>query len=615
MGRQVYHTGPNAVPGVGPGSSAGSGFETAKKRDVRSAGRPEFFSIVLYFVLALGAYLPVLPGQSGQVPWCACDDTAQSIWFLRWTPFALIGDHTLLTSNWIDVGSGVNLVRNTSMPLLGLLAAPITLLNGPVAAFNVLLWLGVATSGTACFLVLRRAVTWTPAAFAGGLIYAFSSYMAGQGLGHLNLVFVPIPPMLMYVLYELLVLQRHSARRWGIGLGLLAAAQFLISAEILIDSAVIGVIGILILVLAHPSLVGGRLKHALIGGVWALAGAAPFVAYPLDVYFRGPQRFSGSPWHGSTFPMDLLGTVVPTMNQRLTTAGWAAVGDRLQPNLTENGAYLGIPLVLLLVFFVVRYRHVVLMRFAAAMAVVAWLLSLGPHLTVNGRQTAVPLPFDLFAHLPVLNSILAGRFTLFIDLFAGCVVAVGMNHLRTDLGKRKGFSEVIVASLITLLMMVALLPVLPRWPYPHVPVTSTTPTFFTTDEVDVIPSGGAVLTFPYPVYPENQAMLWQAVSSMRFRILGGYALIPGAGNAATDGPAAVTPATVPTTLIADYSGLPNPGPAATPADLRALVAQYGIVSLIVGPGGVDPAAAVALFTQTYGAPQVIGGVQVWTHLT
>ena len=71
----------------------------------------------------------------------------------------------------------------------------------------------------------------------GGLLYAFSSYIAGQGLGHLNLVFIPLPPIMVYVLYELVVRQRGSARRWGIALGLLAAAQFLISPELLIDAA------------------------------------------------------------------------------------------------------------------------------------------------------------------------------------------------------------------------------------------------------------------------------------------------------------------------------------------------------------------------------------------
>lgn len=582
---------------------------------MRSAGGPEFIGIVVYGLLALTAYLPVLPWQNSQVPWCACDDTAQSIWFLRWTPFAITHGHNPFISNWIDVSSGVNLVRNTSMPLLGTLMTPLTLTWGPVASFNFLLWLGIASSATACFLVLRSVVEWTPAAFLGGLMYAFTSYMAGQGLGHLNLVFVPIPPIMMYILFELLVLQRNSARRWGIGLGLLATAQFFISAEVLIDSVVIGIIGVLVLVAAHPAMVADRWRDALRGGIWAVVTSIPFVAYPLNVYFRGPQRFTGSVWHGVTYPMDLLSSFVPTINQRLTTMGWASLGDRLQPNLTENGGYLGIPLVLLLIFFVVRYRQVVAMRFAAVMAAAAWLLSLGPRLLIDGHRTVMPLPFDLFAHLPILNSLLAGRFTLFIDLFAGFVVGIGIDRLHSDLGRAKQqSSEIVNSAFVGLIMLVTLFPLLPRWPYPHVTVNSTTPAFFQNSAVDTIPAGSAVLTYPYPVFPENQAMLWQAVSSMRFRILGGYALVPGADNLASPGPAAVDPAAVPNTLIADFNGRANLGPAATPTDVRALVARYGISSIVVGNGGVYPAAATALFTDTYGPPRAVGGVLLWSPL-
>jgi hypothetical protein len=573
---------------------------------------PVAVAVVLYGVLALAAYLPVWPGQESQVPWCACDDTAQGIWFLRWTPFAF-GGHNLFTSNWIDVGSGVNLIRNTSMPLLGLLMAPLTLTRGPVASFTFLLWLGIVASGTACFLVLRKVVSSNSAAFVGGLLYAFSSYMAGQGLGHLNLVFVPIPPVLLYVLYELLVRQQHRARRWGIGLGLLAAAQFFISAEVLIDTIVIGVIAGLLLVATHPSQVVARSRHALGALAWAVLAALPFVAYPLDVYFRGPQRFVGSAWRGATYPMDLLSSFVPTMNQRVTTTGLASFGDRLQPNLTENGGYLGITLALLLIFLAVRYRKSIAMRAAVVMLVVAWLLSLGPHLHVDGHQTAVPLPFDLFVHLPVLDSILAGRFTLFVDLFAGLVIALGVDALHKDLARQRRFSPIGAVAVTGVLLAVALLPLIPRWPYPHVPVQSTTPTFFESSEVDVIPAGSAVLTFPYPVYPENQAMLWQAVSSMRFRILGGYALVPGDDNLASDSPV-VLPGSVASTLIADYQGTPVVGPAATPQELRGLVRSDKISSIVLGPGGVDPAAAIALFTRTYGAPKHVGGVLLWTHL-
>ena len=52
-------------------------------------------------------------------------------WFLAWTPFALGHGLNPFFTNYIDFPLGVNLASNTSVPLLGFLAAPVTLALGP----------------------------------------------------------------------------------------------------------------------------------------------------------------------------------------------------------------------------------------------------------------------------------------------------------------------------------------------------------------------------------------------------------------------------------------------------------------------------------------------------
>jgi len=109
-------------------------------------------------------------------------------------------------------------------------------------------------------------------------------------------------------------------------------------------------------------------------------------------------------------------------------------------------------------------------------------------------------------------------------------------------------------------------------------------------------------------------MLWQAESSMQFRILGGNVLIPGPGGKATNAPATVLPSSVPATLIADFNGLAIVGPAATPEDVRSLLHRYGVQTVIFGPGGVDPDAAIALFTEALGPSEIVGGARIWLDL-
>ena len=42
-----------------------------------------------------------------------------------------------------------------------------------------------------------------------------------------------------------------------------------------------------------------------------------------------------------------------------------------------------------------------------------------------------------------------------------------------------------------------------------------------------VPNGGVVLAFPYPRAHNDEPMLWQAADEMSFRLVGGYALVPG----------------------------------------------------------------------------------------
>ena len=92
-------------------------------------------------------------------------------------------------------------------------------------------------SATAAFVVLRKWQVWWPAAALGGLIYGFSPYMVGQGLGHVEMMFVPLPPFIVMTVVS--ILQRQgSQRRLGVQLGLLVAVQYLILPEVLASVAV-----------------------------------------------------------------------------------------------------------------------------------------------------------------------------------------------------------------------------------------------------------------------------------------------------------------------------------------------------------------------------------------
>src|SRR5206468_4024986 len=109
--------------------------------------------------LACLYYWPIGPFDASHVVGDrARGDAFQQAWYLHWTAFALSHGHNPLFSSYLNAPAGANLGVNTSMPLLGALGWPVTDNSNSIAAFNVLLRLGLALSALSMYLVMRRYV-------------------------------------------------------------------------------------------------------------------------------------------------------------------------------------------------------------------------------------------------------------------------------------------------------------------------------------------------------------------------------------------------------------------------------------------------------------------------
>ena len=170
--------------------------------------------------------------------------------------------HNPLLTDWGNYPYGVNGVTNLSMPLLGVLGAPVTLAFGAFVTTTLWFTLAFPLSALAGYALLRRWVRWRPAAFGGGLLYGFSPYLAAHGGSHLNLVFVPLPPLIFLVLTQITSGRARRAWPWGTALGGLCVAQFLISAEILASTVIVGAIGLVIAAAVQPDAARERWRFA-----------------------------------------------------------------------------------------------------------------------------------------------------------------------------------------------------------------------------------------------------------------------------------------------------------------------------------------------------------------
>jgi len=443
-------------------------------------------------------------------------DGALMTWFLQWTPHALQHGLNPLFSTHMNVPDGVNVMWNTSLLLPGLVLAPVTLAFGPVLSFNLLLALGLGLSAWCAALVFRRYVRSRVAALLGGLVYGFSPYMLAQSRGHLHLTLVFLVPLLLAVLDELLVRQRRHPLLAGAALGLLAAAQLFTGEEVLVFTAILGLAMVVVLAVLFPRQLRGRVGHALLGLTVAAVVFAALAAWPVWFQLTGPQHVSGDLHPVEKLATDLFGPVVPNRVQAITPEAALRVSSRFPGNLAETNGYLGIPLVLILIFTVVRWWRAPVVRVAAVLFLLALVLSMGARLVVGGRPTDLPLPWAAIDSLPLLESAVPNRFMLLADLFAGLLLAVFVDRALTWATAPRLGALVLTGA--------AFLALLPRGPLGGVPVE--VPAFFTGSEVQRIPAGSVALVAPAPAPGNAAPMFWQAMAGLRFRIPGGYFVGP-----------------------------------------------------------------------------------------
>lgn len=479
----------------------------------------------VYALAACLAYWPIGPLDAHHVVGCACSDPVQEVWFLNWTSFALVHGLNPFFTNYMLAPRGADLGANTSMPLLGLIGTPITLTLGPVATYNLLLRVAFAASALSMFLVLRRYTTRQLAAFGGGLLFAFSPYMVVHGQRHLFLIFLPLLPPLIPLIDAWLVRPRRSPLISGLLIGLVEGLEYLISPEVVLATFLMVLVALVTLAVLHRDVVRARLPALVSGGAVAVALFALLAGYPIWMLLHGAQHPHGPPHPVvdlDAFREDVLSVVVPTPAQAVSSSSLLRA-SHIPILVSENGLYLGVPLIALLVYVTIRCRKNQLVVVAAVVGVVAAILSLGTWLQVAGHEVFPVMPFRIVADIPILQNLEPARLTLFVQFAAAVIFAIGLDAVH-----RAGWTPTAARAANSLAVAavgaVALIPLVPGFPYLSPQVQA--PAFFTSKAVDVIPADAVALTFPFDYPPYNDAMIWQVASGMRFYIVGGDAFAP-----------------------------------------------------------------------------------------
>ncbi len=287
-----------------------------------------------------------------------------------------------------------------------------------------------------------------------------------------------------------------------------------------------------------------------------------------------------------------------------------------ESEVTEASGYIGVPLLVLTGFLAWRSRRSSRTQLAMALVVVAAVLSLGPHLAVDGRLTGIPLPFLLLDHIPLVDNLLPSRFSFEMSACLAAVVAFGLDDLHRAPARRghqhaaarKGRAGAAFA-VITLAVLIGTQ--LPEWPNQFgVKPTVTLPASLQR----AIPAGDPVaITYPYATYLTAEAMLWQADATFSFRLLGGYGYhtsTPDTGPSIL-GPNFMNPPELQQFLAGQDPpssyGPPLPVTAELVKETQTTLARYHVRLVIVDRSAPGSGPVMALFVAALGSPHSSAG--------
>jgi hypothetical protein len=567
---------------------------------------PLAISVAIYTLIAVLGWWSAWTSDPSRFAVPGGGDPGVSMWFLTWAPYTLLHPHNPLFSNFGNYPFGVNMVANTATLPLGYLLAPVTLLAGPVVSFNVLGTLSPILAACAGLAFVRRFTSWYPAAFGAGLLYGFSPYVVAQASGHLNLEFVALLPLILLVLHDLIVRQQGRPVPQGLLLGVLVVVQFFISSELLLDTGILAVAGVILIGVLDRGAIRSHMRYAVRGLSATAIVVVGALAYPVWFLFAGPGHVIG-PIQASPqeYRADLLAPILPDSFQHFAPSVFTRISNRFSVHTIENGSYLGLPLVAFLIVTVCVLRRTRVVLVAGLLGLCAFVLSLGSYLEVgNHDYTNIVLPETVIAKLPLLSNLIPARFSLFVTLFSAVVLAVALERLH----ETRLWGESRLASVVApLIIGTGLLgPLLPAWPFA---VQATTLPYFTSAAAQAIPLDSVVLVYPFPDEFYSNPQVWQASSFLRFKMPGGRFIVPEPGTrAAGTSRSSLTDSVLRKVALGDP---PKQSPvlrAEVDKELRA----WHVRTIVAAPAGANPAVAFDylrwLLRQ---APQESDGMMVW----
>ncbi len=382
-------------------------------------------------------YLP-----RGQLP--ETTDVASYVWDLWWVAHQLVHLGNPWFTTHMAAPVGIQLGFDTTMPLVGLVMSPVTLLFGPAAAFNLLT---IVMPGLLCYVMYRVGRLWLPSqagAIAAGAFFGLSSMLGEQDWAHLNIVagtlFLPM------TVEAAVRLRRSPGRRQAIILGLVLGASLLVDQESAVMAAILAALLLIPWLARHPA--RDRAAALILGAVIAIVVASPQLIAMIQQARAGGTAVSPHllAVTGTRYGVGLGDLFAPA--QRVGYYGFhqlaaASASSKYKGPTAESMPMFGLVLSIMAVIgLAVSWRRRSAWQLAALWLGCAW-LALGASLYVlkvrhapfqqiwNGVWVSPVMPYTWVMRLPVLSAFReADRFAILGLVGAALLAGAAVDWLR-----------------------------------------------------------------------------------------------------------------------------------------------------------------------------------------
>jgi hypothetical protein len=564
-------------------------------------------ALVCLVFLALAGWVThgLWPDPGSRVMALNPEDQVLYEWFLAADTKFFFGDLSLLTDR-LNAPDGVNLLANTTVIALGTLFTPVTLIFGVPVTFALIAGGNLAGTAIAWYFLYTRVLGAKRfAAAVGGGLCGFGPGIVSQNNSHLHMTAQWLVPVMVWLVIRMAraadpddVASRRKVITSGLWLAVTVAVQVFIGEEVLFLTA----FTLAIMAIAYAITRRRWAKRVMPGflrGLAVTAGTAiVLLAYPLWFQFAGPQSVPNGVFSPHYFSADLASW---TAISPLSIAGSDASKD-LSTGAAEYNTFLGWPLLLVTVVYVVwQIRRPLVIACTVAGVLMAW-LSLGPDIVLNGERSNIHGPYSVLVGLPVVDGALPMRFALALLPLVALVLVLAIDKALRD-GSRN------IRLVVPGAILAALLPIFPA-PLPTADRPAL-PEFIAGGHWrECVQPGGVLVPVPLPTPPQPWAMRWAAAADAEFGLPEGFFI----GPYGSRGKASMGIAKRPTSRLLETVGEEGGVPAIGPDQLREAredVAHWGascVVLLVDTPHRDDLRATL---NALYGPGTQVADAWIW----